>query len=166
MRRHRSPCLIEQAKKRGQGQNSLSERFGTTIASVAAALTVPSPDPEKIIEQARSLERRMIESNKPKPLKDIVLITKDEVQQTRAALESIDRAAPQYAEAQKLLASIKKSEDAGKRAMEAFIAKAKADDVEGRKAYATELERNFLRGGYDINVSLSGSKGTILTLHY
>jgi hypothetical protein len=117
-----------------------------------------------------AFEKRMAESNRPKPVKESLkqpLITKDEVQYARVALSLIVHTDTKYAaQAQKLLDLIWNDEEEGERAMEAAAAKAVADDADGRKTYAKELERNFLSGGFDVTVSTSGPKATILTLRF
>jgi hypothetical protein len=124
--------------------------------------------PEKIIEQGKSLERRYAEYAKPiqKPAKNVALIEKNEIEQTREALRRIGKSSPQFAEAQQLLASIDNDEAEGKKQMELAIAKAIADDVDGRKAYADQLEKNMLSDGMDAHVSASGAKGTTLVIRY
>jgi hypothetical protein len=129
-------------------------------------LAVP---PAQIIGQGRALDKRMAESNRPKPTAESLktpLITKAEVEQNREALRSIEKTASEYAEAQKLLGSLDRREEEGKRAMEAAIAKAAADDAQGRKEHAKLAERLFLNAGYDITVSTSGPKATTITLKY
>jgi tetratricopeptide (TPR) repeat protein len=156
-----------------EGIQRIGKRFSDGVTRTAAT---PQSDkngnpyvhlpPDKIIEQARSLERRMAESNKPKPITQIVLVEKKEVEQTTIALESIDRAAPQYTEAQMLLQTLKQRGAEGKQAMQAAVAKAIADDVDGRKAYAKLYEHNALMAGYSVTVSTSGPKATTLNLSY
>jgi hypothetical protein len=125
---------------------------------------------ERVIEMVAAFEKRMAESNRPKAVKESLkqpLITKQEVQQAQAALSLVVHTDAKYApQAQKLLDLIWNDEEEGRRATQAAAAKAVADDVDGRKAYAKELERNFLSGGFDVTVNASGPKANILTLRF
>ena len=124
--------------------------------------------PERILEQGRLLDQKLVEDSRPKQItkQNIVLIEKQEIERTRTALQSIERVAPQYEEARRLLANLDKHEAEGKKLMEATIAKAIADDVEGRRDYANEMEKTWLKNGMDAHVSTSGSKSTTLVIRY
>ena len=134
-----------------------------------AVLPAGQAVPAQIIRQARDLDKRMAEANRPKPIAQALkdpLITKAEVEETRAALRRISAHAPEFAEALQLLATLDRREEEGKQAMAAAIAKTRADDVQGRQAYAKQLERNYLEAGFDLTVSISGPKATTLSLRY
>ena len=125
--------------------------------------------PEKIVEQGRSLDMRLSNNNNAnaKRINSIVLAEQKEIEQTRIALRSINKVAPQYREAQRLLASYNKHEADGRRPAEAANAKAISDDVaEVRKAYANQLEKNLLKRGIDTHVGVSGAKNTTLVVRY
>jgi hypothetical protein len=80
---------------------------------------------------------------------------------------SLDKAAPQYREAQRLPAGYKQHEAEDRRLLDAAIAKAISDDVvEARKAYADQLEKNLLKEGVDAHFGVSGSKSTTLVVRY
>src|SRR6516225_4171856 len=133
----------------------------------------PSLPPEKILEQGRSLDRRMKDANNPDPKRmdkllksgQLVLIKKQEVAQTRAALESITNG-PQREEAAKLLRSLDQREEDGRKAEEAYLERARANDVSGRKEYANDLEMSYLKQGMDVQVNVIGAKGTTLVIRY
>jgi len=133
-------------------------------------LSLPS---EKILEQGRSLDRRMKDANNPDPKRmdkllksgQLVLIKKQEVAQTRAALESITNG-PQREEAAKLLRSLDQREEDGRKAEEAYLERARANDVSGRKEYANDLEMSYLKQGMDVQVNVIGAKGTTLVIRY
>src|ERR1700730_1004999 len=83
-----------------------------------------SLSPEKIIEQGRSLDKRVADGNNPKLLnKHLPLIKVEEIEQTRRALESISTG-PQHDEAARLLKSLDKRDEEGKKAKDAYLAKA------------------------------------------
>ncbi len=125
---------------------------------------------ERVIEMAAAFEKRMLESNRSKPLMAVLkqpLITKDEVWQARAALSLIVHTDAKYAtQAQKILDRIWDDEQEGERAMRAAVAKAVANDVEGRKEFAKTLQQNYWDANLDITVTVSGAKGTTLKLSY
>jgi len=66
--------------------------------------------PDKIIEQGRSLDKRLAESTKRKDILPALVVEKKEVDNTRSALKSIEPTAAQYKEAQQLLACLDKRE--------------------------------------------------------
>jgi hypothetical protein len=81
--------------------------------------------------------------------------------------KAVDKAAPQYREAQRLLAGYRQHEAEDRRLLDAAIAKAISDDgVEARKAYADQLERNLWKEGVDAHFGVSGSKSTTLMVRY
>jgi hypothetical protein len=108
----------------------------------------------------------MAAANRPNPPKGAALITKKEVDDTRAALRSIDKTVSQYVEAQRLLAGLEKREEEGRKAEAALLAQYRDDDITGRKEFATLMENSFLKKGMDVHVSISGPKGTTLTIRY
>jgi len=125
--------------------------------------------PEKIVEQGRSLDKRLSESSNPnaRRMAGVVSAEQEEIEQTRTALRSINKAAPQYREAQRLLAGYSQHEVEDRKLLDATIAKAISDDVvEGRKAYADQLEKNVLREGVDAHFGVSGTKSTTLVVRY
>ena len=101
----------------------------------------------QIIEKATAFEKRMADSNRPKPLKEVLkhpLITKEEVRQTYNALGYVARTDPKYEpQATKLIDRLLHDEAEGEKAQKAAIAKAIEDDVDGRKDYAKALEVNL-----------------------
>jgi hypothetical protein len=132
-----------------------------------------SLSPEKILEQGRSLDKRMKDANNPDPKRfdkllksgQLHLIEKKEVVQTRAALESIT-SGPQHPDAVRLLRSLDQREEEGRKAEETYLAKAREDDVSGRKEYANDLETSYLKKGMDVQVTVAGTKGTMLVIRY
>jgi hypothetical protein len=150
--------------------NHHSPQAPSTSAGENPYLSLP---PEKIFEQARSLDRRMKDANNPDPKRidkllktgQLVLIKKEEVAQTRAALESIT-SGPQHEEAAKLLRSLDQREEEGRKAEQAYLAKARTNDVSGRKEYANELETSYLKQGMDVQVSVTGKNSTTLVILY
>jgi hypothetical protein len=132
-----------------------------------------SLSPDKVLEQGRSLDKRMKEANDPDPKRlnkllksgQLRLIEKKEVDQTRAALESLT-SGPQRAAAAAILTSLNKREEEGRKAEQAFLAKAREDDVTGRKEYASDLETRYLKAGTDMHISTAGAKGTTLVIRY
>jgi uncharacterized membrane protein len=125
--------------------------------------------PEKIIEHGRSLDKRLADAGNPnaKRINSIVPAGQEEIEQARIALRSIDKAAPQYREAQRLLADYSKHEAESRKLMDAAVAKAISDDVvEGRRAYASQLEKNLSKAGIEAHVGLSGTKSTTLVVRY
>jgi uncharacterized membrane protein len=125
--------------------------------------------PEKIVEHGRSLEKHLSEAGNPnaKRINGIVPAEQEEIEQKRIALRSIDKAASQYREAQRLLADYNKHEAEDRRLMDAVVAKAISDDVvEGRRAYANQLEKNIAKVGMDAHVGVSGAKSTTLVVRY
>lgn len=123
--------------------------------------------PDEAIAMGKVLEKKWEESNRPgKKPGEWVLIQNKEVEAAQKALRSISSELPQYPEAKRLLASFEKQESIGKKAMEADIAQARANNVEGRKDYVNRLESNFLKAGMDVRLGLSGPKSTILSFRY
>jgi hypothetical protein len=144
---------------------------GKNGGAPAPAASGPQPaDSAKIIAHARDLLARMTAANRPKRPKEALkqpLIERSEVEHTKADLLTVEVTQPAHAaEAKKLSEAIEKEEAEGRRSMQAAIQRAVADDVDGRKAYARQAEDRFLRGGFDITVTASGPKATILTLKY
>jgi len=134
----------------------------------------PSKDPAQVLAKGRDLLKRMQEDNRPKSVKEALkealkqgLITKDEVAESKRDLELLWHGdAAHSEEAGKLFHSIVDAEEQGKKVQQQAIQQAVADDADGRSAYAARLERNFLSGGFDITVKVSGPKATTLTLRY
>ncbi len=120
----------------------------------------------EVLTRGRALEKRLAESNKPKAIKDNVLITKKDVEDTKAALTGIDKNSPEYTEAQSILAAIDQREEEGIQAEKAAIAKAIADDAEGRRSYAKQYEQSALMAGYSMTATATGSKNTTFNLSY
>ena len=121
--------------------------------------------PDKILEQGRALATKWSESNTPGH-KSFIVVTKQEDEQARSALRAIKPDMPQFAEAQRLLGSLQREEDIGKKAMQAAIAKRLEDDVDGRKAFARRVENEFLKSGMDVTLTTSGPKATTLNFRY
>jgi hypothetical protein len=65
---------------------------GANIQKATTSNPYLNLSPEKVVEQGRSLDRRLAESSSPKakPTKDIALVGKNEIEQTRIALQSGD----------------------------------------------------------------------------
>jgi hypothetical protein len=141
------------------------------IASEHGWLEVQGPyaglNSDDVLKEAVKLELRMAESNRPKPVIQTKgpLITKDEVQQAKGALQRIVNFDPANAErARQLLVSIGKDEDEGRRAMQAAIDQAKKDDVAGRVAFAKQYEKLLLSSSVSATVTTSGPKSTIIRI--
>ena len=123
--------------------------------------------PEKIVEHGRSLDRRLSQANDTdeKRVDNIAGAEQGEIEQTRIALRSINKAAPQYREAQRLLASYNKHEAENRRLMNAVVSKAISDDgVGNRKTYASQLEKNLSKAGMDAHVGVSGTQNLTLVV--
>jgi hypothetical protein len=125
--------------------------------------------PEKIVEQGRLLDKRLFQSNdtNEKRVDSIAGAEQEEIEQTRIALRSINKAAPQYREAQRLLASYNKHEAENRRLMNAIVSKAiSGDSVGSRKTYAGQLEESLWKAGMDAHVGVSGTQNTTLVVRY
>lgn len=94
------------------------------------------------------------------------MIANEEVNQTRAALQTIKSDSPRFAEAQRLLAGLRRQEEIGKKGMRAAIAKSLEENVDGRKEFARKLKGNFLKNGMDVTLTTSGRGATTLNFRY
>jgi hypothetical protein len=149
-----------------QGQPASTQTLAPSIATKPNP-TTRSATTEEILERARSLEKRMADGNRGnRPIKDIVLVTKAEFAQTRAALTSIKQNDALYEEAARLLKQIYARSAEGEKATAAAVAKAIATDVSGRKRFAKDFERNALSKGLSVTVLTGGAQSEILTLEY
>jgi hypothetical protein len=121
--------------------------------------------PDKIVEQGQQLDAKWAESNQPRK-KDYVLVSKIDIERTRAALEKVAAESPEYPKARALLESFKRREHDSEAAAKAVFAKFVEDDVDGRKQFVRETTTNFLKAGMDVTLTTTGAKATTLTFRY
>ena len=129
------------------------------------ALEAIAQPPERVLVLARALDARWIKSRSPTRAPED-FVGDDEAKQARAALAGISKDATQYAEAQKLIANLQRYEGEAKARLKRAIADNLADNVEGRKRFARELEEANLKIGRNVDVTTAGSKNTTLRFKY
>jgi hypothetical protein len=139
-----------------------------TLAPGPILTTPPAPSAQSVIEDAKWLDKRMAAQNVPDPPPGRHdLVTNKEISDTRTALSRIGKNVPQYAEAQRLLASLARREAEGERLSQEMIAKwAEEEGVSDRNDYGIRLENSLLKAGFDMHIKVSGEKSERIEIRY
>jgi hypothetical protein len=92
-------------------QSAEPQTLTLPLTTTTAVSTVTA---SRIIEKGRALDERMAESNRPKPTPESPITTTAELNEVREELLNIEKIAPEYADAQKLLASLERRYEEGR----------------------------------------------------